>query len=168
MLEKDARVIPSLPFRLVIHFRFRLSFSNGEVTQMWLARFVGSLGETSHIWNGQHFTLGGIVSYHSRNIGPYLQLWINNLPELNISKQLLRKKPRKLFVSSWLYLFLPVSPRSTVVQLVFNPFSHFISQLELYSQLQLSLWSDPIALGVPNPTQWVLVMIQGAGNLTET
>ena len=48
MLEKDVRVIPSLPSHLVIHFRFQLSFSNGEVIQMWLARLMGSLGETSH------------------------------------------------------------------------------------------------------------------------
>ena len=36
--------------------------------------------------------------------------------------------------------------------LVFNPFIQFVSQLELYSQFQLSLWSDPITLGVPNST----------------
>ena len=40
----------------------------------------------------------------------------------------------------------------TAVRLVYNPFSQFGPQLELYSQLQLSLWSDPIALGVPNST----------------
>ena len=33
---------------------------------------------------------------------------------------------------------------STAVQLVFNPSSQLVPQLELYSQLQLSLWSDPI------------------------
>ena len=37
---------------------------------------------------------------------------------------------------------------STAVQLVFNPFSQLVPQLELYSQLQLSLWSDPIAFSV--------------------
>ena len=37
----------------------------------------------------------------------------------------------------------------TAVRLVYNPFSQFGPQLELYPQLQLSLWSDPIALGVP-------------------
>ena len=31
MLEKDVRVIPSQPSYLVIHFRFQLRFSNGEV-----------------------------------------------------------------------------------------------------------------------------------------
>ena len=40
----------------------------------------------------------------------------------------------------------------TAVQLVFNPFSQLVPQLELYSQLQLSLWSDPIAFSVPKPT----------------
>ena len=45
---------------------------------------------------------------------------------------------------------------STAVQPVFNPFSQFIPQLELYSQLQLSLGSDPIAFSVPKSTQWVL------------
>ena len=40
----------------------------------------------------------------------------------------------------------------TGVQLVFNPFSQFAPQLELYSQLQLSLWSDPIAFSVPKST----------------
>ena len=38
---------------------------------------------------------------------------------------------------------------STTVQLVFNLFSQFITQLELYSQLQLNLWIDPITLSVP-------------------
>ena len=40
----------------------------------------------------------------------------------------------------------------TAVQLVFNPFGQLVPQLELYSQLQLSLWSDPIAFSVPKPT----------------
>ena len=31
-----------------------------------------------------------------------------------------------------------------------NPFNQFGPQLKLNSQLQLSLWSDPIALGVLN------------------
>ena len=41
----------------------------------------------------------------------------------------------------------------TAVQPVFNPFSQFVPQLELYYQLQLSLWSDPIDFSVPKPTQ---------------
>ena len=49
----------------------------------------------------------------------------------------------------------------TAVWLVYNPFGEFAPQLELYSQLQLSLWSDPIGIGVPNSR----VMIQGDGNL---
>ena len=40
----------------------------------------------------------------------------------------------------------------TAVQLAFNPSSQLVPQLELYSQLQLSLWSDPIAFSVPKPT----------------
>ena len=40
----------------------------------------------------------------------------------------------------------------TAVQTVFNPFSQFVPQLELYSQLQLSLWSDPIDFSVPKST----------------
>ena len=36
----------------------------------------------------------------------------------------------------------------TAVQLVLNPFGQLVPQLELYSQLQLSLWSDPIAFSV--------------------
>ena len=40
----------------------------------------------------------------------------------------------------------------TAVQLVYNPFSQFISLAQLYSQLQLGLWSDPIALCVPTYT----------------
>ena len=40
----------------------------------------------------------------------------------------------------------------TAVQLVFNPFSQLVLQLELYSQLQLSLWSDPITFSVPKLT----------------
>ena len=38
---------------------------------------------------------------------------------------------------------------STAVQLFYNPFSQFISLVQLYSQLQLSLWSDPIDVDVP-------------------
>ena len=49
LLEKYVRVIPSLPSHLVIHFRFQLSFSNGEVIQMLLASFMWSVGETSPI-----------------------------------------------------------------------------------------------------------------------
>ena len=40
----------------------------------------------------------------------------------------------------------------TAVQLVYSHFSQFVSQLELYTQLQLSLQSDPIALSVPIST----------------
>ena len=40
----------------------------------------------------------------------------------------------------------------TAVQIVYNPFSKSLSQLQLYSQLQLSLQSDPIVLGVPIST----------------
>ena len=40
----------------------------------------------------------------------------------------------------------------TAVQLGFNPFSQLVPQLELYYQLQLSLWSDPIAFSVPKLT----------------
>ena len=57
---------------------------------------------------------------------------------------------------------------STAVQLVFDPFSQFVPQLQLYSPLQLSLWSDPIAFSVPKWTWWVLVKLQGDGNLAET
>ena len=56
----------------------------------------------------------------------------------------------------------------TAAQLVLNPFSQFFPQLELYSQLQLSLWSDPIACSVPKSTWRLLVKIQGDGNLAET
>ena len=48
--------------------------------------------------------------------------------------------------------FLVVYVWFTAVQLVFNPFSQLVPQLELYSQLQVSLWSDPIAFSVPRPT----------------
>ena len=40
----------------------------------------------------------------------------------------------------------------TAVQPVYNPFSQFVSQAQLYSQLKLSLQSDPIALGIPTST----------------
>ena len=40
----------------------------------------------------------------------------------------------------------------TAVQLVFYPFSQLVPQLELYSQLQLSLRSDPIPFSVPKST----------------
>ena len=43
----------------------------------------------------------------------------------------------------------PSEDRATAIKLGYNPFSQVVSQLELYSQLQLSLQSDPIAPGVP-------------------
>ena len=58
--------------------------------------------------------------------------------------------------------------QSIDIRLVYNPFSQFVPQLEVYFQLQLSLWRDPIALGVPYSRLLVLVKIQGAGNQTET
>ena len=51
-----------------------------------------------------------------------------------------------------MYLCILHRWNSTAVQLVFNPFIQFVSHLELYSQLQLSLQSDPIAHGVPTST----------------
>ena len=36
----------------------------------------------------------------------------------------------------------------TAIQLVFNPFTQFVPLVELYSQLQLNLLSDPIALAL--------------------
>ena len=48
------------------------------------------------------------------------------------------------------YVLLLLGQEGTAVRLVYNPFSQFGPQLELYSQLQLSLWIGPIALGVPN------------------
>ena len=59
-------------------------------------------------------------------------------------------------------------PWLIAAQLVFNPFSQFIPQVEFNYQLQLSLWSDSISLSVPKSTWRVLVKIQGAGNPTET
>ena len=56
----------------------------------------------------------------------------------------------------------------TAVQRVFYPVSEFVPQLELYSVLQLSLWSDPIDFSVSKSTWWVLVKIQDEGNLAET
>ena len=38
------------------------------------------------------------------------------------------------------------------VQLVCNPLSQIVPQLNLYSQLQLILWSDPINFSVPKST----------------
>ena len=51
-----------------------------------------------------------------------------------------------------LKLFDKVHHPLTAVQLVFNPYSQFIPQIELYSQSQLSLWSDPNAFCVPKST----------------
>ena len=54
-------------------------------------------------------------------------------------------------VGQQIYTYLD-AVASTAVQLVFNPFSQFVPQLELYSQLQMSIWSDPINVSVPNST----------------
>ena len=40
----------------------------------------------------------------------------------------------------------------SAVHLVYKSFSQFLSQLKLYSQFQLNLQRDPIALGVPIST----------------
>ena len=57
-------------------------------------------------------------------------------------------------ISCWMALDLDLNMeyQGTAVQLVFNPLSQLVPQLELYSHLQLSLWSDPIAFSVPKPT----------------
>ena len=64
--------------------------------------------------------------------------------------------------------FSEVCHQTTAVQLVLNPLSQFIPQLELYSQLQMSLLSNPISFSVPKLMWWVLLNIQGNGNLAET
>ena len=46
--------------------------------------------------------------------------------------------------------------QDTAIQIVYNTFNHFVSQAQLYSQFQLSLTCDPIALVVPTSTQWGL------------
>ena len=48
--------------------------------------------------------------------------------------------------------FLKFAVDGTVVQPVFNPFSRFVPKLDLHSQLQLSLWGDPITDSVPKST----------------
>ena len=55
---------------------------------------------------------------------------------------------RPVQCTSILYSLGYYSVLFTAVQLVFNPFSQLVPQLELYSQLQLILWSDPIAFSV--------------------
>ena len=55
-------------------------------------------------------------------------------------------------VCSVYFIYAQRSVKYTAVQLVFNPVSQLVPQLELYSQLQLSLWSDPIAFSVPKST----------------
>ena len=62
--------------------------------------------------------------------------------------QLILISPNVWFVMCGFYTLV----YDTAVQLVFNPFSHFVPQLELYSQLQLRLWSDPIGFSVPKST----------------
>ena len=55
----------------------------------------------------------------------------------------------------FLLIYIPAMfefQEATAVQLVFNPFSQLVPQLELYSQLQMSLWSDPIVFSVPKLT----------------
>ena len=68
----------------------------------------------------------------------------------------------KIYVEGFLFLFYYSCPASH------NPFGQFVQQPELYSQLQLSLLSDPITFSVPKSTWWVLVKIQGDGKLAET
>ena len=53
---------------------------------------------------------------------------------------------------------------NTAVQSVFNPLSQIVSQLELYSQLQLSLWSDPITFSVPKSTSSVIFFLKKSAN----
>ena len=44
---------------------------------------------------------------------------------------------------------LALIKQCTAVQVVYNPFNQFVSHAQLYSQLQLSLRSDPNAFDVP-------------------
>ena len=66
--------------------------------------------------------------------------------------------------------YIPITYQTVVTEVTqsFNPSSQLVPQLEFYPQLQLSLWSDLIAFNFPNPTQRVLVKVQGAGSLAKT
>ena len=55
----------------------------------------------------------------------------------------------------------------TALKLFYNTFSQFVSQLQLYFQLLLSLQFHPIAFGVPISTWFGLVTIRCDGNLPE-
>ena len=57
-------------------------------------------------------------------------------------KALCKKSKQKLIFSL---------SHGTAVQLVYNSFSQIVSQLEIFSKLQLSLQSDPIALHIDSP-----------------
>ena len=61
------------------------------------------------------------------------------------------KKKHKCLLDTGVF-GIPIQWYGRAVQPVFNPFSQFPPQLELYSQLQLSLFSDPVAFSVPKST----------------
>ena len=94
----------------------------------------------------------GQETVQSRNeVLPFL--WI--METIKKCKQTNKHQIFNLTAAFFLTLYwadLPEAWLVTAVQPVFNPFNQFVPQLELYSQLQLSLWNDPITLVVPNST----------------
>ena len=71
---------------------------------------------------------------------------------MNCQQSVVRNQPEKSFTFRW-QLGQAIRMGFTAVQLVFNPFITFFSQVEIYSQLQLSLKSDPITFGVHKQTK---------------
>ena len=69
-----------------------------------------------------------IVSIFATNMGNFNEIYPSNKANQNFE---------------YLPIF-SILPQNTVVQPVFNPFSQFVRHLKLYSQLQLSLWRDPM------------------------
>ena len=101
---------------------------------------VSSAGET---------LLSSSIPYYSQNNNPTYYSQHNNPTYYSTFHCTnLTQHTRKYHDITAQYNTVPAQ-HITAVQVVFNPFSQFISQVELYSRLQLSLQSDPIALGVP-------------------
>ena len=129
MLEKDVRIIPSLPSHLVIHFRFQLSFSNGEGIRMWLARFMGSLGK--RLVTLQCATVPLIRQYRNTHISHSPKPPIHHSPKLPTTQSpnlpipnCRRKKSLHNSIISLLKTKLPTASHSD--------YSQFVAQQKYY------------------------------------
>ena len=118
----------------ILILTYSLVFKCGEVgggdfwwcLNLWLAKCCGAN-------TFQNYCLWQPHKYHSTTY---------NWRKLLETNSLISEK------SLWRTIYIDCTAYFIAVQLIYNSFSQFISQAQLYSKLQISSQSDPNALGV--------------------